>query len=367
MVWSVLAVLSLTGCVGDPVQVEAGGGINATTPISEEDPAQQSALPTETGVVSTQAELSPAVEELADMEDFFGSYEVSQNGDRLEVYVMETISFETGHGRGFTRTLPLVTVNGAVSYAGIEVFDTESNTIGSTTQQSGDVLEVTIEPAAPFNGLETYSIFYTMDWVMTEPGFMLDTNGSQWTNGFKHFYASLTLSDELVDRLWHEPSCHRTRGTAGYDCELTRTTNIWDVVLDDGVKAGESVSFGVPFIDPDATVDCDDPDLSQSEWMQHCYSPTDGDDQPVTKEVPAQPTIEVFELPNFVGASVKAIKDWAFKNRIKVAFVTNTAVGYPSSVACQVAGDARVVTQRPGPGVTVENHHQTTVWLSMDC
>lgn len=57
-----------------------------------------------------------------------------------------------------------------------------------------------IEPVAPFKGLETYNIFYTMDWA-ADGRFMLDTNVTQWTNGFKRFYASLTLSDELVDRL----------------------------------------------------------------------------------------------------------------------------------------------------------------------
>lgn len=50
---------------------------------------------------------------------------------------METISFETNQGRGLTRTLPLQTINGAVSYTAIEVFDTDSNTIDLRTQQSG--------------------------------------------------------------------------------------------------------------------------------------------------------------------------------------------------------------------------------------
>lgn len=101
--------------------------------------------------------------------------------------------------------------------------------------------------------------------------------------------------------------------------------------------------------------------------MQHCYSPTDGDNQPTAKKGPAQPRIELFRLPNFVGNSERAIKDWAFKNRVKVNFGPTTALGYSSSVSCRVAGHARVVTQQPASGVEVANHHQTTVWLNLDC
>lgn len=192
-------------------------------------------------------------ETYADMEKFSAQYHASSTGDQVEMEVTETIAVRLMNERGISRNLITTYGEEEITYSDITVTDPSGNPVAfdEGTNYRNDDIELAIGGNQRRSGLETYVISYTMSPVMVGTDkyqeLYFNTNGTEWSNGFRTFHAELTIDDELATHLTGDQACYQGRAGSTANCSLVRDGNSWVADLPEGIEAWENVTIAVGF------------------------------------------------------------------------------------------------------------------------
>lgn len=189
-----------------------------------------------------------------EMEAFHGRYEATHADDQVRLRVEEEITVRLAQERGIIRDLVTTYGQARLDVSNITVVDENGDGIrfhADHHRRNGDI-EIRIgDPNKRLSGEHTYVIGYTINNAMVGTGdhqeLYFNTNGTEWSNGFKAFTATLTLDDTLAAHLSGRTDCFE--GTAGSrkHCDLQRNGNVFNVEVPGGLAARENVTLDIGF------------------------------------------------------------------------------------------------------------------------
>lgn len=192
----------------------------------------------------------------ADMLSFDGKYQASLVDGRVEVEVSETISLQMAGDRGITRTLPTQYHGDEIHYSDISATqasgaDASGGQAPVHVTENNDNLHLRIGTDQRKSGLYTFVLTYTIDSAMVSDGtyqeIYLNTNGTDWPNGFKRYSATLELDEALRSARTGDIACYRGAAGSTARCTVQQTGNGYRVELPSGLDAYENVTIAVGF------------------------------------------------------------------------------------------------------------------------
>ncbi|MDO4785160.1 MAG: DUF2207 domain-containing protein, partial [Propionibacteriaceae bacterium] len=205
----------------------------------------------------------------ADMESFDATYTTFASAHQVGLEVTETIVVDLRRERGIIRSL---VQNYAGASLGLSALTAESGDgsrypVSVTTRRNG-VVEYRIgDPGKRLSGRHTFVLRYRMANAMVAAGdkqeLYLNTNGLEWSNGFRRFSARLEIGDDLAAKLDGTSACYYGPAGSRLRCELTREGNAF-VVSRKGIGPRENVTLAVGF--QPGTVSDPLPQLKAASW-----------------------------------------------------------------------------------------------------
>lgn len=146
----------------------------------------------------------------------------------------------------------------------------------------------------------------------------------------------------------------------------------YEVSVDEGYGVG--ISILVTPTDGDAKLAISPTNFeitNQSLWYSGCSilakNPEDsGGETVTTPEEPAQQYVETIVVPDFIGYTEEAARNWAFTNRFKGSIMTGNT-GFNPYLPCVTQKIGPVTYQSIRPGTEIENVAGTIISIDVDC
>lgn len=193
------------------------------------------------------------------MDEFTATYVAERKGDNVSLQVTERITDQLDRYRkGITRILVPVADGEDIGISGIAVEDPDGRPypFRENTKPNGDI-ELLIDRNDTYEERDyraktfTFIITYEIERIMSDADdiqeIYLNTNGTEWDNGFRDVSAELIVDPSLVGHLTGDMACYWGIAGSGQTCDIKHDGEGTFTAHRANIRAYENMTIAVGF------------------------------------------------------------------------------------------------------------------------